>query len=114
MEYSLHLKSARMTAVRDAIAGARLEICSAGGAVLVSCMIVSGSVNGATLTVPVMEAVATGDGVAAAAHIRSGRTVMIGGLTVGDMASGADIKLGTTRIVPGTVVMLDELAITHS
>lgn len=121
--YPTAVKTARMTAVRDAIDGGsaagKLEIGTAGMAAVLATIALgdpSGTVSGAVLTLsgfPRSDTSADGTGTAAAARIRnSDNTDIITGLTVG--TSGTDIVLDTTSITAGQTVTINSAAFTHA
>ena len=120
--YTTAVKTARMTAVRDAIddgpAAGYIEIGTAGmGTVLATipltdpCGTVSNGVL--TFTMPHSDTSADNTGTAAAARIRaSNATDVVTGLTVG--TSGADINLDSVNITAGQTVTLTAGSITHA
>jgi hypothetical protein len=121
--YTTAVKTARMTAVRDAIDGGSgagvLEIGTTGmGTVLATVTLSdpSGTVSGAVLTLsgmPHSDTSADATGTAAAARIRdSAGTDVITGLTVG--TSGTDIVLDSTSITAGQTVTINSATITHA
>jgi hypothetical protein len=115
VEYSEHVKNARMKATMDALSGGRLEIGTVGmSSVLVSMSLGRGHISGSQVVWAVEEAIATGEGTARAARIRTANGIAVTGFTVGERGSKSTIELGTTRILPGTVVMLSEFAIEHN
>lgn len=121
--YTTAVKTARMTAVRDAIdagvGAGTLEIGTAGmAAVLATIQLVEpcGTIAGTVLTLdfdPDISAVAAAGGTAAAAQIKDGGGVaVITGLTVG--TSGTDIILDSVSITAGQTVTITAGTITHA
>lgn len=122
--YATSVKTARMTAVRDAIdagvGAGTLEIgTTAMGTVLAVFQLVEpcGTVSGAVLTLDfdpdISDVSADATGTAAAAQIKDGSGVaIITGLTVG--TSGTDIILDSTSITAGQTVTLTTGTLTHA
>jgi len=120
--YTTAVKTARMTAVRDAIdAGSSagyIEIGTTGMASVLATIPLTdpcGSVtNGVlTFTMPHSDTSADNTGTAAAARIRtSNATDIVTGLTVG--TTGADINLDSVSITAGQTVTLTAGSITHA
>ncbi len=124
--YTTAVKTARMTAVRDAIDGGgaagRLEIGTAGMASILATITLgysgasTGTVTNGVLTLagfPRSDTSADNSGTAAAARIRtSAGTDIVTGLTVG--TSGADINLDSVAITAGQQVTLTSATITHA
>lgn len=120
--YTTAVKTARMTAVRDAIDGGSaagyIEIGTAGMSTVLAtipltdpCGTVSNGVL--TFTMPHSDTSADNTGTAAAARIRaSNATDVVTGLTVG--TSGADINLDSVNITAGQTVTLTAGSITHA
>lgn len=115
------LRDARMRAVRDAIAGGRLQIGSAGVKNVLAEIPLgapAGEVKAGQLTLelPQYGAVAQGTGKAAAARIVDAQgEVAVAGLTVGDEleSPAPDIVLSNKRIETGMIVQIRMLVITH-
>lgn len=124
--YTTAVKTARMTAVRDAIDGGgaagKLEIGTAGMAIILATIPLgfsgasTGTISGAVLTLagfPRSDTSADNSGTAAAARIRTSANVdIITGLTVG--TSGTDIILDSTSITIGQNVTINSATITHA
>lgn len=124
--YSATVKTARMTAVRDAIdaggAAGKLEICSAGYASVLATVTLgysgasTGTVSGSVLTLagfPRSDTSADATGTAAEARIRtSANADVITGLTVG--TSATDVILDSTSITSGQTVTISSATFTHS
>lgn len=116
--YSAAVKTARMTATRDACADGTLEILTSADAVLVThgLSATGGTVaNGVwTVTLDAASVNATATGTAAKAQIKtSGGTVAVSGLTVA--TSGADINIQNTSIATGQPInYTGALTITHA
>lgn len=120
--YTTAVKTARMTAVRDAIdAGSGpgyIEIGTTGMASVLATIPLTdpcGSVtNGVlTFTMPHSDTSADNTGTAAAARIRtSNATDIVTGLTVS--TTGADINLDSVSITAGQTVTLTAGSITHA
>jgi hypothetical protein len=115
--YNAAVKTARMTAARDQVAGGSLEITTSADAVLVAFPLTTagGSVSGNVWTIAYDSAseAATGAGAAAKARIKdSGGTVRISGLTVG--TSGADVTIDNVTIEIGQTVNAGASTITHA
>jgi hypothetical protein len=116
--YDATVKTARITATRDAVADGTLEIGTAGMAsVLVTFGLSAsgGTVSGSawTLAFDASTVAATAGGTAAAARIKNSSGVAkITGLTVG--TSGSDINLDNTNIASGQNVTLSSATITHA
>jgi hypothetical protein len=115
--YDASVKTARITATRDAVANGTLEIGTASMASVLATFGLSatgGTVSGSvwTLVLDASTVAASAGGAAAAARIKdSGGTARITGLTVG--TSGADIILDNTSINSGQNVTLSSATITH-
>jgi hypothetical protein len=120
--YTTAVKTARMTAVRDAIDGGPaagyIEIGTTGMASVLATIPLSdpcGSVTDGVLTLdmPKSDTSADAGGTAAAARIRtSAATDVVTGLTVG--TSGSDINLDSVSITSGQTVTLTSATITHA
>lgn len=124
--YSATVKTARMTAVRDAIdaggAAGKLEICSAGYASVLATVTLgysgasTGTVSGSVLTLagfPRSDTSADATGTAAVARIRtSANADVITGLTVG--TSVTDVILDSTSITSGQTVTISSATFTHA
>lgn len=120
--YTTAVKTARMTAVRDAIDGGSaagyIEIGTTGMASVLATITLTdpcGSVsNGVlTFTMPHSDTSADASGTAAAARIRnSNATDIVTGLTVS--TTGADINLDSVSITSGQTVTLTAGSITHA
>lgn len=124
--YSATVKTARMTAVRDAIdaggAAGKLEICSAGYASVLATVTLgysgasTGTVSGSVLTLagfPRSDTSADATGTAAVARIRtSANADVITGLTVG--TSATDVILDSTSITSGQTVTISSATFTHA
>lgn len=115
--YNTTVKTARMTATRDQVAGGTLRLLTAADAVLATFTLSAGggTVTGADWTLAFVAAtVAAGaTGTAAKAEIRtSGGTSVITGLTVG--TSGTDVVLDNTSIASGQNITLSSAIITHA
>jgi hypothetical protein len=115
--YDASVKTARITATRDAVANGTLEIGTASMASVLATFglsATSGTVSGSvwTLAFDASTVAASAGGTAAAARIKdSGGTARITGLTVG--TSGSDIILDNTSINSGQNVTLSSATITH-
>ena len=119
--YNATIKTARMTATRDACAGGTLELLSAADAVLATFTLsgTGGSVAGDVWTLAfvvstVAGSAAAGAGTAATkAQVKaSGGTAVITGLTVA--TTGADINLVNTNIAESQNVTLSSATVTHA
>ena len=124
--YSTAVKTARMTAVRDAIdaggAAGVLEICSASYASVLATITLgysgasTGTISGAVLTLagfPRSDTSADNSGTAAVARIRTSAAAdVITGLTVG--TSGTDIVLDSVSITAGQTVSISSATFTHA
>ena len=116
--YDASVKTARITATRDAVANGTLEIGTASMASVLATFglsATSGTVSGSvwTLAFDAGTVAAGASGTAAAARIKdSGGTARITGLTVG--TSGSDINLDNTSINSGQNVTLSSATITHA
>jgi hypothetical protein len=124
--YSTAVKTARMTAVRDAIdaggAAGRLEICTTAYASVLATITLgysgasTGTVSGDVLTLagfPRSDTAADATGTAAIARIRTSAGVdVVTGLTVG--LTGSDINLDSLSITAGQTVTLASATITHA
>jgi hypothetical protein len=116
--YDATVKTARITATRDAVANGTLEIGTAGMAAVLATFGLSatgGTVSGSvwTLAFDASTVAAAAAGTAAAARIKeAGGTARITGLTVG--TSGSDINLDNTNIANGQNVTLSSATITHA
>lgn len=120
--YSTAMKTARMTATRNAIdagtGNGSIEIGTAAMALVLAVIPLSaecGTVSGAILTfdMPKSDTSADDDGTAAAAQIKDGDgTVVVSGLTVG--TTGSDINLDSVSITTGQTVTLSSATITHA
>ncbi|MFG1333979.1 hypothetical protein V5F41_22345 [Xanthobacter autotrophicus] len=120
--YSADTRTARMTAVRDAIdvgSGAgKLKILTSVDAVLVTLPldVVSGAVSGDVLTfdtTPALTATASGTGTAAKAIITTDADVtIVSGLTVG--TSGTNVVLNNVSITSGQTVTITSATLTHN
>lgn len=122
--YSAPTKTARMTAVRDAIgSGGKIKFFTSGDALLVSFTLAStpGTVSGPVLTFSdnngatagILNANASAAGVAAKATITTSADVdVVTGLTVG--TSGTDFVIDNTNIANGQAVTINSATITHA
>jgi hypothetical protein len=120
--YAAALRTARMTAVKDAIdagSGAgTIEIGTAAMASVLAILTLSdpcGSVSGDVLTLSAItqDSSADNSGTAAAARIKdSSGNIIVSGLTCG--TSGADIILSSTSITAGQVVPMTSGILTHN
>lgn len=115
--YATAVKTARMTATRDAMADGTLQILTSADAVLVTYGLsaTGGTISGAvwTLVLDATTVAASATGTAAKARIRnSGNADMVTGLTVG--TSGTDIVLDNLSINSGQNVTLNSATITHA
>lgn len=119
--YAAAVKTARMTATRDAVANGTLELLSAGDVVLAifGLSASGGTVSGSVWTLAFDAGTVTGESGASTgvnatkAQIKtSGGTAVITGLTVG--TSGADINLDNVNISAGQDVTLSSLTLTHA
>jgi hypothetical protein len=119
--YSTAVKTARMTATRDAVANGTLELLSAGDVVLAifGLSATGGSVTNDVWTLAFDSSTVTGEAGASGgvdatkAQIKtSGGTAVITGLTVG--TSGTDIVLDNNNIDEGQDVTLSSATITHA
>lgn len=115
--YDATVKTARITATRDAVANGSLEILTSGDSVLATFGLdaAGGTISGSvwTLVFDASTVAASGTGTAAKAQIKnSGGTARITGLTVG--TSGSDINLDNTSINSGQNVTLSSATITHA
>jgi hypothetical protein len=120
--YRTALKNARLQAVIDDIGAAGLlKIGTAGMSTLLAQITLGASAFGApsggamSLSgTPLSDTVADATGAAAAATIcKADGTVVISGLTVGAVGSGANIELNSTAIQANTEVRIDSGTITH-
>ena len=124
--YDDTVKTSRMTATRDAVAGGDVQILTAADGVLVTFPLsatggtigeVSGAIRwtfsfGAGSTAS-HTAAASGEGTAAKCRIRnSGGTVRVTGLTVG--TSGTGVIIDNTSIATGQNVTLSSAYINHA
>jgi len=122
--YSAAVKTARMTAVRDAIdaglAAGALEVCSAAYAAVLATVALaypSGTIAAdvLTFTMPQSDVSADADGVPAVARIKdSAGNICVSGLTVGLTGSGADIIVDSMSITAGQTVTVQSGTITHA
>lgn len=122
--YATSVKTARMTATRDAIdagAGAgSIEIGTTGfGAVLAAftlsepCGTVSNGVL--TFTFPVTDAAANATGTAAEARVKDGSgAIIVTGLTVSVTGGGGDVQLDSVSLTSGQQVTLNTGSFTHA
>lgn len=121
--YTTAVKSARMTAVRDAIdagSGAgKLEIGTSGMASILAVIVLGdpcGTVTNGVLTFsgfPRSDTSADASGTAAAARMRtSDDTDVVTGLTVG--TSGTDVILDSVNITAGQTITINSASITHA
>lgn len=122
VNYSNSAKTARMTAVRDAIDAAvgpgYIEIGTSGMASILAVIDLadpSGTVTGSVLTfsgMPLSDVSANNSGTAAEARIKDGDgNIIVSGLTVG--TSGSDINLNSTTITSGQTVTINSFTLTH-
>lgn len=120
--YRTSLKNARLQAVIDDIGpNGKLKIGTTGmGAVLATITLGTAAFNtpaaGAMSLAgaPLTDASADATGAAAAAAFtKADDTVIISGLTVGAVGSGANIELASTSLVANTEVRVDSGTITH-
>lgn len=115
--YATAVKTARMTATRDQMAGGTLEILTSTNTVLATFTL---SASGGTiandvwtLTFVANTVTASATGTAAAARIRnSSNADMITGLTVG--TTGTDITLDNLSIAAGQNIIINSATITHA
>lgn len=121
--YDTTIKTARMTATRDAVADGTLEILDAGGNVLAGLRLsaTGGTVSGdawtlafETATAPGSAAAGTGTDAVAARVKDSGGAVRITGLTVGLLDSGSDLEFDNVNIAEGQEVTLAGGTFTHA
>ena len=121
--YHAAVKTARMTATRDHLAGGTLEIQAASDAVLAVFTIADpgGSVSGDTWTIEYEDSATVGTSAASTgtnatkARVKdSGGTVKVSGLTVGAVDSGADIELDNVNIAEDQSVTLTTSTIQHA
>ncbi|PWE57667.1 hypothetical protein DEM27_00185 [Metarhizobium album] len=121
--YDTTVKTARMTATRDSVANGTLEILSAANVVLATFGLDAdgGSVSGDVWSLELDAATVAGEDAAGAGTTatkgrikNSGGTVRVTGLTVGDPASSADIKLINTSISDGQDVTINSAQIQHA
>lgn len=121
--YTTAVKSARMTAVRDAIDGGtgagKLEIGTAAMASVLAVITLGdpcGTVTNGVLTFsgfPRSDTSADASGTAAAARIRTSEdTDVVTGLTVG--TSGTDVILDSVSITAGQTITINSASITHA
>lgn len=115
--YTNTIKSARMEATRDEVAGGTLVIQQANDTVLATFDLTGagGSVNDDTWTLAFTDTTvqAGSTGTATKAEIRnSGGTAQITGLTVGE--SGADLTIDNTSINSGQNVTISSATIQHA
>lgn len=120
--YAAALRTARLTAVRDALdAGSgpgTLEIGTSAMGTVLAILTLSdpcGTVSGDVLTFSAItqDSSADASGTAAAARIKdSSGNIVISGLTVG--TSAADIILSSTSITAGQVVPMTSATLTHN
>ncbi len=125
MQYSDELKCARMNAITSVCgATAVLEICTAAyGSVLATIPLanpIAPAATGAgllTLTTPRQDDYADATGTAAAARVRKSSPsgdIVITGLTVGAVGSGANIELDNTSINEDQLVRIVSATILHA
>lgn len=118
--YAASVKTARMTATRDALANGTIEIGTTGmGTVLATFGLsgTGGTVSGDTWTIALDAGTvnATASGIAAAAQIKtSGGTAVITGLTVTETGGGGDVVFDNTDINSGQNVTLSSVQIVHA
>lgn len=117
--YDATIKTARMTATRDAVANGTLELLTAADAVIATFGLdaAGGTVTGNDWTLVFVAAtVAAGaTGVLAKARIKnSGGTARVTGLTVGLSGSGADIIVDNTSANSGQNIQITSAKITHA
>ena len=126
VNYSTAVKTARMTAVRDAIDGGGaagvIEICSAAYAAVLATITLgySGALTGTITTgvltlagFPRSDTSADNTGTAAVARIKTSvGTTILDGLTVG--ASATDIVLDSLSITAGQTVTLNSAVLNHA
>lgn len=123
--YTTAVKTARMTAVRDAWgASAKLEILHSDGTTILATFTLSATVGDSTVTSGAITIKFTGNsasqsvtaaasGTATTARIRtSGNTDIITGLTCG--AGSGEVNLSTTTIGSGATVTISSGTITHA
>lgn len=121
--YTTSVKTARMTAVRDAIdagtGAGKLEIGTTSMASILAVIVLGdpcGTVTNGVLTFsgfPRSDTSADASGTAAAARIRtSDDTDVVTGLTVG--TSGTDVILDSTNITAGQTITINSASITHA
>ena len=117
--YAAAIKTARMEATRDAVAGGTLEVRDDTDAVLAGydLTLVGGTVTGDTWTLAFDETTvaATAEGDADNIVIKnSGGTVLISGLSVGLSGSGANAIIDTTSIGIGQLLTITSATIQHA
>jgi hypothetical protein len=135
VNYNSTVKTNRMRTTRDAIDSKTFVVGSgagSAGSLVIGTSALSGAI-GVLATVPLpnpsgseaagvltllgvpLSAVASAGGLAALAELRNNAgTVIVGGLTVGESGSGADIIIGESTIVAGQTVQVNSGTITHA
>ena len=117
--YAAAIKTARMTATRDEVAGGTLEVRDNTDAVLVEydLTLVGGTVAGDTWTLAFDETTIAATAAGDADNIvikNSGGTVLISGLTVGVSGSGANAIIDNVNIAVGQQVTITSATIQHA
>ena len=117
--YAAAIKTARMEATRDAVAGGTLEVRDNTDAVLVEydLTLVGGTVAGDTWTLAFDETTIAATAAGDADNIvikASGGTVLISGLTVGVSGSGANAIIDNVNIAVGQQVTITSATIQHA
>lgn len=115
--YGSSVKSARMTAVLNFVAGGTLELQTSADVILASLPLSDPQgdtpLNGvANLSIESGTAIAAG--VAAKARVRKSGSTAISGLTVGLAGSGADIIMTNTNLAVGQSVSALSATLTHA
>jgi hypothetical protein len=115
--YAAAAKTARMTAIRDALNGGSLVIYHSDGTTVLATFTLSatsGSVSGSVLTFSLAAGTVTAaaTGTATTAKFKTSAAAdYITGLTVG--AGSGDVNLNTTTVGSGANVTISSAAITH-
>jgi len=117
--YAAAIKTARMEATRDTVAGGTLEVRDDTDAVLVEydLTLVGGTVAGDTWTLAFDETTIAATGAGDADNIvikSSGGTVLISGLSVGTSGSGANAIIDNVNIAVGQQVTITSATIQHA
>lgn len=117
--YDTTMKTARMTATRDAVANGTLEILTSADALLATWGLdaAGGTISGAvwTLVLDATQITPSATGIAAKAQIKnSGGTARVTGLTVTATGGGGDIQFGSTSFSTGIQQTLTSATVTHA